>query len=158
MADHRKMLEKLKFKNNVTILNSGNARFDADVDDPDKLEDQIAVNLEKTFGFPVPTIIRDAETIRQLHEDDPFRGVAVTKDIRLYVSLLKQDVDADLKLPWTSKDGSFRIVEKRDKMVLSILDLAVSKTPKAMDALEKNYGKDITTRNWKTIVRVMGKL
>ncbi len=159
MADLKQLLATLNFDNVGTILNSGNIIFDAKTGDPENLQTILEENLEKTFGFPVPTIVRSADTIFQLHQKAPFRDVEVTKNIRLYVSFLKQDKKPDMALPWTSPDGSFNIIESSDRIILSILDLAVSKTPKAMEALEKFYEKkNITTRNWKTIERVVKKL
>ncbi|KAA3640378.1 MAG: DUF1697 domain-containing protein, partial [Bacteroidetes bacterium] len=156
MADLKQLMSTLKFDNVVTILNSGNIIFDAETDNTENLQTTISGNLEKTFGFPVPTIVRSAETILELYQKAPFQDVEVTKDIRLYVSFLRQDKKPDHEVPWTSPDGSFNIIESNDRIILSILDLSVSKTPKAMEALEKFYEKkNITTRNWKTIERIV---
>lgn len=158
MAELRKEMSKLGYKNVVTLLNSGNVIFDADTDNALKLEEKISAHLEQTFGFPIPTIIRRAETIINMAGNDPFTDVVLTKDIRLYVSFLQKDTDVELPLPWTSEDNSFQIIEKRDKAIFSVLDLSVSKTPKAMEAIEQFFGKDITTRNWNTIKRIEKKL
>ena len=158
MADLRKELEELNFENVVTLLNSGNIIFDAASGDLESLEKKISEHFEKTFGFSVPTIIRRSKTIYQLINDAPFQDVKVTKDIRLYVSFLKKNTQSDLALPWTSSDNSYVIIEKSDKTILSIFDLSVSNTPQAMAALEKFFGTDITTRNWKTIERIVTKL
>ena len=158
MADLRKELEELDLENVVTLLNSGNVIFDTLIDNPESLEKMISEKLEKTYGFPVPSIIRKAKTIYELFNDKPFQDVKVTKDFRLYVSFLKKNTQSDLELPWSSADNSFKIIGKRDNSILSILDLSVSKTPKAMEAVEKYFGADITTRNWKTIERIIKKL
>ncbi len=158
MADLKKVLESLGFENITTLLNSGNVIFDAKNSDTKNLEELISKKLEKTFGFSIPTIIRNAETIQQLYKAAPFKDITIHKDIRLYVSFLKKDIQAELTLPWKSADNAFRIIAKSDNTILSILDLSVSKTPKAMHNLEKFYGKDITTRNWKTIARIANKL
>ncbi|MEX0289587.1 MAG: hypothetical protein AB3N14_10805, partial [Flavobacteriaceae bacterium] len=64
-----------------------------------------------------------------------------------------------MSLTWDSEDGAYRILEHQNKNILSVLDLSVSQTPKAMEILEKAYGKQqITTRNWKTIERIVKKL
>ncbi|GAB1444988.1 MAG: DUF1697 domain-containing protein [Cyclobacteriaceae bacterium] len=148
-------LKKLKLTNIVTILNSGNILFESNDND---LENKISTHLEKSFGFPIPTIIRKAESITSLLNTNPFKGIKVNKDIRLYVSFLKKNSNTELKLPWKSVDNSYVILEKKDKIIFSVLDLSKSKTPKAMEALEKYFGKDITTRNWKTIERIGEKL
>jgi uncharacterized protein (DUF1697 family) len=158
MADLVKAMEKLNFKNVITLLNSGNIIFDAIASELETLEKTISETLEKTFGFPVPTIIRRSEMIDTLLDRDPFKEVIVTKDIRLYVSFLQKNINIDLQLPWTSDDRSYKIIEKIDKTICSVLDLSVSKTPKAMEIVEKTFGKDITTRNWKTIERIGKRL
>lgn len=158
MAELRKELEKLGFENIITLLNSGNIIFDGDTHDLEELEKTISKNLKKTFGFPIPTIIRKSKTIYQLFNDSPFENIEVNKDIRLYVSFLKNNASSNLELPWISSDNSYKILDIKDKTILSVLDLSISKTPKAMDIIEKSFGTDITTRNWKTIERIVNKL
>ena len=96
--------------------------------------------------------------INGLLNNEPFKDVEITKDIRLYVSLLRQNNDADVNLPWTSPDNSCEIIAKIDNTVLSVLDLSRASTPKAMGVVEGFFGSDITTRNWKTIERIGKKL
>ena len=158
MAVLRKELEKLGFENITTILNSGNIIFDTKVDNLESIEKTISVHLENHFDFSIPTIVRKSETIYEMFHNNPFKDVKVTKDTRLYISFLKNDTNSDLKLPCTSSDKSYKIIAKRDKNIFSILDLSVSRTPKAMEALEKYFGTDITTRNWNTIGRIENKI
>ena len=157
MADLKKELGKLKLENVVTLLNSGNIIFDSIHDSVTHLENMMSAQLEKSFGFSIPTIIRHADVIDELLRSNPFKDVELTKDIRLYVSFLRNNENPGLKLPWKSDDSSFEIIGQCENVILSLLDLAISKTPKAMGALEKSFGKDITTRNWKTIERI-GKI
>lgn len=158
MAELRKEMETLHFEKVVTLLNSGNIVFDAIVADLSTLEKTISIHLEKTFGFPIPTIVRKADMIGGLLKENPFRDVLLTKDIRLYVSFLQKKPKMNLQLPWTSEDNSFKIINISDKTILSVLDVSVSKTPKAMKVLEQFFGKEITTRNWNTIKRIEKKL
>ena len=158
MADLRKEMGKLGFKNIITILNSGNIIFDAKPEGLSQMEKNIAQHLENHFGFPIPTIVRKSETILGFHIGNPFKNFTLTKETRFYISLLKTDLEVDLTLPWTSEDKSYQIIEKKAGNIFSVLDLSVSKTPKAMEILEKLYGKDITTRNWNTIGRIEKKI
>ncbi len=158
MAELRKEMENLNCENVVTLLNSGNILFNAETDDLENLEKIISEHLEKVFGFAIPTILRSSETILRILEKDPFRDLQLTKDIRLYVSFLRQKSDLDLKLPWSSEDGSYKIIAKNKDTILSVLDISVTKTPQAMDVLKRYFGSDITTRNWNTINRIGKKL
>ncbi len=151
-------MEKLNFEKVITLLNSGNIIFDAIADDSEKLEKTISEHLEKVFGFPIPTILRKSEMFYELLDNDPFKDVILTKDIRLYVSFMRKDAEIDLPLPWTNDDNSFKIIDIFDKTIISVLDLSVSKIPKGMEALERSFGTDITTRNWNTIKRIEKKL
>jgi len=158
MVELREEMETLNFEKVETLLNSGNIIFEAITDDLENLEKTISEHLEKTFGFPIPTILRKSEMIYGLLSNNPFKDIILTKDIRLYVSFLRKDIQPNLQIPWSSEDNAYKIIEKRDQTILSILDLSVSKTPKAMGALERFYGADITTRNWNTIKRIENKL
>lgn len=158
MAELRETLGTLDCENVITLLNSGNVIFEIAQDSEANLEQKISDHLAQTFGFPIPVLIRSAKYIQELFETDPFNGIEVHKDIRLYVSFLKEEKKPDFSLPWSSEDGSFRIFSDNNRSIISILDLSISGTPQAMDFLEKQYGKDITTRNWKTINRIIAKL
>jgi len=142
----------------LTLLNSGNIIFEADDHDRERLEHTISEQLQKAFGFPVPTIVRTAEYINALILSAPFKDILLTKDKRFYISFLRNDVISELTFPWVHDDSSYTILSNKDKTIWSVLDLSISNTPKAMEVLEKTFGSDITTRNWSTIKRIEKKL
>ncbi len=158
MADLKKEFEKLGFENVITILNSGNVIFNWKKDSLKTIEKIISTHLESYFKFPIPTIIRKSESVFKLIKDDPFKDIIISKDIRLYISFLKVDAKSTIELPWVSDDNSFEILNKRNGNIWSVLDLSISKSPRAMGVFEKYFGKDITTRNWNTIKRIEKKL
>lgn len=158
MADLRKEMVKLGFKHVKTLLNTGNIIFEGVSGREDLFEEEIAAHLEGVFGFSIPVLIRRDKEILELVKARPFTDVEVTKQIRLYISFLKEPPEDKLKLPWISEDKSFRIIDVLDRTVCSVLDLSVTKTPKGMDALGKLFQGTITTRNWNTILRISDKL
>jgi len=158
MAELRTEMAKMNFKNVETVLNSGNVLFDANAKELQTYEKAISECLKTVFGFPVPTILRESDMICGLLEKDPFKDVKFTKDIRLYVSFLRKEAKPNLQLSWTGDDDSFKIIGTYDEAILSVLDLAVTKTTKGMEALDRHYGSDITTRNWNTILKLGKKL
>lgn len=158
MAELKMEMGQMKFDNVVTLLNSGNILFDGNTETLANIEKRISERLEKTFGFAVPTLVRNVDLIYDLLNEDPFKEVEVTKDIRLYVSFIRTDTVSHPQLPYTSEDGSFSIIKIIDKTIISVLDLSIAGTPQAMEVIERFYGKDITTRNWNTIKRIEKKL
>jgi uncharacterized protein (DUF1697 family) len=154
MAELKATLASMGFSDIKTLLNSGNVVFTTVPTEIAALEAQMAEALEKQFGFPVPVLIRKMEDIQQLVADNPFKNIEVHKDIRLYVTFLRNDAKNKLTLPWTSADGAFHILSSDDKMLLSTVDISKTKTTDAMKVLDKNFTKDVTTRNWNTLVKI----
>jgi len=158
MKELKRILQNMGFENVITLLNSGNVIFEAKPKEIAELESEIAQKLNSSFGFPIPVIILSAENLKQLISSDPFQGITLTKETRLYISFLRNKPQTDFRLPWVSEDKSFQILKIHEDDIVSVLDLSLGKTVKGMDALEKLFGKDITTRNWNTILRIGEKI
>ncbi len=158
MADLRAELGSLGMENVVTLLNTGNVIFDAEEKNLPDLQQQIAVHLQEAFGFSIPTILKTASMIRNLIEMDPFQEIDISPTIRRYVSFLWAEPSEKMSLPWRTEDGSYQILDIVENTIISVLVLAITGTPKGMESLEKRFGKEMTTRNWNTILRVGKKL
>lgn len=158
MADLRAELASLDLHNVVTLLNTGNIIFDTQEKDLMGLQKRISTHLEQSFGFRIPTLLKTSANILDLLKREPFSQIQVTKETRLYVSFLWNDPIPQLELPWANEDGSYSILDIVDNSIISVLDLAVTGTPKGMESLEKRFGKEMTTRNWNTILKVGKKL
>lgn len=154
MADLKSILSNLGCENVKTILNSGNVLFETKKKNIAGLERIIESALWENFGFAIPVILIPHKPINELVNEDPFASIDVHKNIRLYVSFLKESSTTKLKLPYISKDNAFKIIGVKNKMILSVLDITASNTPKGMEDLEKLFGKNITTRNWNTIQKI----
>jgi len=159
MAELKKLLEGMGFADVKTLLNSGNIIFNSTQETIEMLEDKMSSQLENRFGFPVPVLVREGKVIQAMISADPFKDVEVTKNIRLYVTFLQQPPEEKIPfdIPWTSDDDSFKIISATEMEIFSILDLSRGRTVDSMAILEKTFGKNITTRNWNTILRI-GKL
>jgi uncharacterized protein (DUF1697 family) len=154
MAELRNRLNEVGCNNVRTLLNTGNIVFDTTQTNIQDLENNIEDFISKSFGFPIPVILKTKTAISDLVDDNPFMKINAHKDIRLYVSFLKDTPKLDLAIPYLSADKSYEIISIKNKTILSVLDLSTTKTPKGMDDLEKLFGKNITTRNWNTIKKV----
>lgn len=154
MADLRNVIGKMGYTNIKTLLNSGNIVFEGPGKSRDEIENTIASKLKNTYGFPVPVLVRNSEEIQKLLLSDPFKDTEITTDIRLYVIFLKKIPKNAPDLPWTSDDGSFKLLDIIDHTVYGVLDLSRNSTPEAMGILKKFYGNDITTRNWNTVKKI----
>lgn len=158
MVQLRTEFEKLGYSKVITLLNSGNIIFKADSEKEYKLQDEICSHISKVFGFEIPTTVIKAKQILNLTADTPFLNESLDKTIRFYTTFLSDSSKSQIPLPWQSEDGAYRIIYHKGRIICSVLDLSVSKSPEAMGILQSFYGKKITTRNWNTVVRIENKL
>ncbi|GGH26172.1 DUF1697 domain-containing protein [Sphingobacterium alkalisoli] len=154
MADLRDKLNQLECENVRTLLNTGNFVFETEQTNIQDLEHKIETFLSQSFGFIIPVILRGQKEISDLVSENPFATIDVHKDIRLYVSFLKNTPEVELTLPYFSEDKTYKIISIQNKTILSVLDLSTTNSPKGMDELEKLFGKNMTTRNWNTVQKV----
>jgi uncharacterized protein (DUF1697 family) len=155
MAFLKDVLENAGFKNVRTILASGNVVFEADEIDPTKLTLNLNVLLTASFGFEIKNIVRTIDEIQKLVNSDPFKEIAVTPATRLYITFLTEPVNSNVHIQYESEDKDFRILRATEREVVSVKTLTEkSGTTDAMQILTKLYGKNITTRNWNTILKI----
>lgn len=157
MADLKKLMEKEGYKNVKTLLASGNVIFEATEKNESKLKTTLEKIYEKKFGFTIPVLIRSAESLEKLAKTNPFKGIPVTKDTRLYVTFLSGDKPkGTIKIPYSSETGALKILRASPTEVITVivLDPKVD-TVKMMGILEKEFGKNMTTRNWNTVEKLL---
>jgi uncharacterized protein (DUF1697 family) len=156
MAKLREELKKLGLLDPRILLNSGNFVVETnETASVSGLAEKIEMHLSQSFGFAIPVILKTSNEIETLVEQDPFAAVTVHKDLRLYASFLKEEPSIALDLPYYSDDKSYKIISLKNKTILSVLDLSISNTTKAMKDLETLFGKNLTTRNWNTISKIV---
>ena len=157
MTKLKSAFEKMGYPEVRTVLATGNVIFYSDIEDVHTLTQNIEDGLQKIFGFSVRVIVRSIADIKKLLDSDPFKGIKVTADTRLYVTFLSDKHESSLKIPYLSPDKEFKIIKAGKSEVLSILVLGKeTRTVEAMSIVEKEYGKSVTTRNWNTVVKVAG--
>ncbi|MGH8775450.1 MAG: DUF1697 domain-containing protein [Jiangellaceae bacterium] len=154
----RGVFESLGFRNVETVISSGNVVFDADSQDVGALEARIEDAWPEQLGFRSTTIIRTRDQMLNLVAKNPFGDRADTPATSLQVTFLKHEPAADLDVPYTPDTGDYTIVAVEDRVICAVIDLSGSRTPDLMRWLEKTLGKEITTRTWKTVHRILRKL
>jgi uncharacterized protein (DUF1697 family) len=145
MADLKKAMEKAGYDNVKTLLASGNVVFEADEKKPETVRKDLEALLEKTFKFPIPTLIRTAADIQALITADPFKGIRVTDATRLYVTFLTDKPKAALKLPYVSEDKAIRILRASPTEVISVMTVSEDRSSvDAMAIIETTWGRNVT--------------
>jgi uncharacterized protein (DUF1697 family) len=155
MEDLRNAFESMGFQKVFTLLASGNVIFDVPKSSSSSLKKKIEEGLKKEFGQEIGIITRTIEEIRELVDSNPFKKIKVTPQTRLYVTFLSEKPKTKLKIPYADSTGAFKILRVTDSEVFSVLVLSPSfHTTELMRIIEKEYGKNVTTRNWNTVVKL----
>ena len=156
----RGVFERLGFEGVASVLASGNIVFRAADADVPRLEERIEDALASDLGIASRTIIRAHSELSALLDSEPFPGLTHGRATYLTATFLKDATTAPDVIP-EHPDSRTRVVryDRAARAVLAITDNSdPGTTPDFMSWLEKSYGKDITTRTWLTVQRVVKKL
>lgn len=156
----RGVVEGLGFEGVASVLASGNIVFRSGEGDSAALEAQIEDALTRRLGLASRTIVREASTLRALVDSDPFPGLTHGPGSYLTVTFLKDAARTPEQVP-DRPDALTSIVryDPAARAVLAVTDNSVpGRTPDFMAWLERIHGKNITTRSWLTVRRILTKL
>jgi len=133
-------LESLGFTNVHAIISSGNLIFESKSRDSAKLESQIEKAFADKLGLTKNfVVIRSKDELEELIASNPFKGKEHGEKSYLLVTFFKDR---------NAVKGGF---------IASVIDTEDMRTPEFMSNLEKKYGKQITSRTWLTIGRIVKK-
>ena len=150
----RYLLETKGFQKVHTLLASGNVVLESKLGTA-AMRAKIERAIKEAFGFEVHVIVRRAREILDLVKENPFKAVEVTPKTRLYVTFLSKPPKSKLKVPYTALGGNYKILKVAKGHVISVITLTPkSGTVNAMEILGKEFGDEITTRNWNTITKL----
>jgi uncharacterized protein (DUF1697 family) len=132
----RGVFESLGFKNVQTVIASGNVLFETRAQDTSGLEKKIEAGLVQQLDFSKPVMVRSYEDLMKLQKRKVFKGV-------------KQE---------NLKDILVTFFKDQKPELASVLERGSQKTTNYMANLEKEYGKDITSRTALTVERILQKM
>jgi uncharacterized protein (DUF1697 family) len=156
----RGVFERLGFAKVASVLASGNIVFRSAGADVPGLEQRIEDALAGDLGIASRTIIRAHSELRALLDSEPFPGLTHGRGTYLTATFLKDVATAPDVV--TGQPGSRTQVVRYDRAARAILAITDNSdpgtTPDFMSWLERSFGKDITTRSWLTVQRIVKKL
>ncbi len=153
MSDLRSMCEDVGLKKVKTYIQSGNLIFTSERQNSD-LEAVLEQSIQKTFGFEVPVIARTAGDVLSLQNNNPF--LAEGTDIsQLHLTFLKKKPSAEdrYKIQATSLDKDKFKIDGKEIFIFCSGKYHQSKLTN--NFFEKKLKSAATTRNWKTVLKLI---
>ena len=152
MSQLKKCFEAAGCTNVKTVLGSGNVVFEARSRSQSALERHLEAAMQKDLGRVFATTIRSVDQLAALVASDPYTAFKLAPGSKRVVTLLHTKPKARTKLP-VELDGA-RILCVKGTEIFSAY-VPSPKGPVFMNLIEKTFGKDLTTRTWDTIGKVL---
>jgi uncharacterized protein (DUF1697 family) len=154
----RGALESLGFSNVESVISSGNVIFESSENDIRQLEEMIETAWLQLLGFQATTIVKSQQQLQRILAADPFDGATHSNSSYLLVTFFKRKTKPDFGLPFHPPGKSYKVVGYADNVLFTITDNTNLKTSDLMTWLEKQFGKDITSRTPLTIQRILKRM
>lgn len=155
MEDLRTVFEGLGLNDVASVIASGNVLFSTS-SPPDAK--QVSAALLAKFGFEVGVIIRSIKDLNNLILSTPFADYEASKDIKLYLTLGSEKIEARLK-NITNQLGDYDLVRIDEMGYFTVAYRQPNgRFGAGLDKLERIFSDTIiTTRNWNTIAKIVKK-
>ena len=154
MALLKSLITELGGQNIQTYIQSGNIILDSKAT-PEALSNNIEQQIFKTFGYDIPTTVLTREEFEWCCYNNPFLNSEI--DFKeLHVTFLNRVPDdiktSDLKNMPRHKNDRYKLL--RNLIFLHTPD-GYAKTKFSNQKLEKVLSCKATTRNWKTVMKLL---
>jgi uncharacterized protein (DUF1697 family) len=152
MSQLRECFEAAGCTNVKTVLGSGNVVFQARSKSRSALERQLEAAMEKDLGRVFATTVRSIDELAALVASDPYKAFRLAPNSKRIVTLLHAKPKSRMKLP-IELDGARILCVKGTELFSAYVPSP--KGPVFMNLIEKTFGKDLTTRTWDTVGKVV---
>lgn len=152
MAELRELLSKSGFEKVSTYIQSGNIILQSSEKKTTKIEESVQQSIQSYFGFEVPIIAKTRKELQTIFDDCPF---SKEKKENSYFVLLS---DAPKKeLVQLISDKSY---DQEEFIILNdclyfYSSIGYGRTKFNMNSFEKKLNVHATSRNFKTIIKLL---
>lgn len=155
MTELQQLFIELGFKNATTYIQSGNVVFQTNLEELDKIEQQIIESIKQTYGYLVQVIVLTKKSLETIYDSNPFLHEPNIDIAKLHVTLLsnKPNENDIIPLKTLSKNEDTFIVV--DKTIYLYCPNGYGKTLLNNNLFERKLKISATTRNWNTISKLV---
>lgn len=155
MAELKLFFIDLGFSNVTTYIQSGNVIFEANLAEIHQIEEKIVKGITQTFGYSVNVLVLTKETLEAIFRSNPYIQNGNIDISKLHVTLLNNEPFSEgieqIKELSTNED-EFEII---DKYIYLYCPNGYGNTKLNNNLFEKKLKSMATTRNWKTISKLV---
>lgn len=148
MQELQEMLNKLKYRNVQTYIQSGNVILDSDKE-KQIVETEIKQAIKNQFGYDVPVIVKTIEDFKRTIKENPY---PVTNEKIVAVFFLSDfSTVTEIEIN-KAEDDEFTIL---NDVVYIYCPNGFGRSKLTINIFEKKLGLVATSRNWKTTNKLL---
>ena len=156
MTDLKQLFIDLNFNNITSYIQSGNVIFQHNGKNISKIENNIKEAIKQKFDYEIKVIVITKKHIQTVFASNPFLKNSNADITKLCVNFLNtppilENIPEVEKLVSNIED-EFKIVEKH---IFSHCPTGFARTKLTNNLFERKLKSDATTRNWKTITKLV---
>lgn len=152
MTELRECFEGAGLVNVKTVLGSGNLVFETRASARGTLERKLEAAMTADLGRTFATTLRSIAELEALLAADPLKGFRLSAKSKRVVTFLHARPTVRTKLPIELGGASILCLKGTE---LFSAYVPGPKDPVFMNLIEKTFGKELTTRTWDTLGKVV---
>jgi uncharacterized protein (DUF1697 family) len=153
MAQLRELAAELGWRSVSTYIQSGNLLFNAPMP-ADAARDQLEIAIAERFGFEVPCIVCSAQCWFDHVTANPMPDVANERPNLLMLALARKPLPADVGDQLQARAAHGERVIQTDGALWIDYASAVAKSKLSPALLDRLAGSPVTTRNWRSVLKL----
>ncbi|HNX00598.1 MAG TPA: DUF1697 domain-containing protein [Candidatus Cloacimonadota bacterium] len=155
MEELRLACRKVGWENVKTYINSGNVVFQTKTTDQKVLADNLMIQLQRYFKLLIPVLILEYSELTDMVSHNPFIIERNMNIDHLYLTLMKKEPEPGIResIPHDQFLPDEFVI--RGRAIYLFLPNGVTYANLQIPFFEKKFGTLTTTRNWKTIGKLM---
>lgn len=148
------LYERLNFQNVQTYLQSGNVIFGSEESNPQDIAKIIELEIEKEFGFQVPVMVMNAESLLQIVTENPLYHNSIDISFLHVTFLAAPPTEFNTQSIEDKKQANEEIAFTTHAVYLYCPN-GYGKTKLNNTLIENKLKVQATTRNWKTVTELL---
>ncbi|BDS13767.1 DUF1697 domain-containing protein [Aureispira anguillae] len=156
MADLRTMCETMGYQNVQTYIQSGNIVFEGAEEDTDWIAQSMHQKIQTTFGYDVSVMVRTEDYWKEVAVNNPFLEANPDLEIKfLHVTFLAEVPTVDsIKALQEVAAGTDELAIINNRVYLYTPN-GYGRTKLSNTTIEKKLQVSATTRNWRTVSKLL---
>jgi len=155
MVDLKTLYKKIGFQDIQTYIQSGNVIFNSEQTDKKGIIEKIEEKISKQYGFTIPVRLLEIQELKEVFSNNPFLNNRNEDINKLHVTFLKEEPKSEYVKEITIIQSASDEFILKGKTIYVFCPNGYGRTKLTNTFFEKKLKTTATTRNWKTIGKLV---